>query len=957
MALEERCMYENDTLIKNIQRCLKKNVAIDKYIKQLRAQKKQDVLLRVGLKEITLLMYYCINDQLLEVKKLLSGENSANVLVQNKEGFNALSLAVLVVIKNKRDDLSIINELLKINPVEQLTVVTKKGSLLSLAIQNNRNDIAQQLLDKAHTQLFFIDHQKGLASPLYLAVKNSNETIVKILLQVEAEKQLLQKQSDGNLPFHMALKLNNPTLINLLLSHVTDQQLTSQPKNITPFGLVASAGCYEFVDELTDKYPQLLETFSQSHSTPLQDAASQGDLLMVKLLLKKAAIEQVITCDEKNMLPLGYACNQDFSSIVEELLCYYPREQIEAIYGKSQTIFHICCALNAEASLRTIIKVAKQYAIDLKPLILREDKNPPPLFILISQTRSAKNIAMIKLLLEIDTDTQLLREYHKNQYTPLLWAIKEGREDIVELFLNVEDSTQLDEKVLNKMLPFEHPFCKERLAIIEKLITYLNEQQLIILSRSLVLFLYMAICFNQKQAFETIVNLKILPLFINSSEQNYGTTPIQIAIAESCYWAFKILIEKGADINAKDNRGRTPLHTACQFNRLAYIHDLIAAGVNINAYSNEGRAPLHIAVARGNLEAVKILIAHSAQLHVKDNFNNTPLFTAILYDHFKIAQYLLEQGANPNVCVELEGKYINPLLLAIQQLDLEFVQLLAKHGASTEQAIFKDQSITFAEYINLQFAQSPGLYNAIRQILPQLAALKKTTVVSNNALNLTDDKICINPRRYLQDMGYSLDIIEQFEQTRKENKKILKQNRSASAFFVQDTRKLVEISSWLEGSITSENESIILITSPDNSQSYAYIDKKTLIEQGCDPSKFDKRRFKFDNTHLKKLDNSKGIYYENVILSKNNKPEKIIYTHEWKITQMDRVLFFSINADKGKASLFIGLRYVPEGLHSTIKKNALKTSTQANAPLIVHWPTDAKSAEKNYATHSNIDLI
>lgn len=84
----------------------------------------------------------------------------------------------------------------------------------------------------------------------------------------------------------------------------------------------------------------------------------------------------------------------------------------------------------------------------------------------------------------------------------------------------------------------------------------------------------------------------------------------------------RLLIERGADLEATDGSGLTPLHwVTCA----EVAHGLIDAGANVNARSNSLLTPLSTAIEVGVAE---VLLDHGADLEAVDNCGNTPLHFA-----------------------------------------------------------------------------------------------------------------------------------------------------------------------------------------------------------------------------------------------------------------------------------------------------------------------------------------
>ena len=57
-----------------------------------------------------------------------------------------------------------------------------------------------------------------------------------------------------------------------------------------------------------------------------------------------------------------------------------------------------------------------------------------------------------------------------------------------------------------------------------------------------------------------------------------------------------MLIQAGADVNAREDCGYTPLHCACASGDSAMVKLLIENGADVNAVNHDGQTPLHFAI-------------------------------------------------------------------------------------------------------------------------------------------------------------------------------------------------------------------------------------------------------------------------------------------------------------------------------------------------------------------------
>ncbi|WP_265041633.1 ankyrin repeat domain-containing protein [Wolbachia endosymbiont (group B) of Melanostoma mellinum] len=109
------------------------------------------------------------------------------------------------------------------------------------------------------------------------------------------------------------------------------------------------------------------------------------------------------------------------------------------------------------------------------------------------------------------------------------------------------------------------------------------------------------------------------------------------------------LINKGDDVNARDNRGNTPLHLAVLADKLQVVEKLIERGADINAKNNHGGTPLHWAALNQNVSIVEKLIEKGANVNEKNKYDNVPLHYAAFFNGcLCTAEKLIEKGANVN---------------------------------------------------------------------------------------------------------------------------------------------------------------------------------------------------------------------------------------------------------------------------------------------------------------------
>ena len=112
-----------------------------------------------------------------------------------------------------------------------------------------------------------------------------------------------------------------------------------------------------------------------------------------------------------------------------------------------------------------------------------------------------------------------------------------------------------------------------------------------------------------------------------------GHTLLHIALDKE---SIKLLISKGADVNARDAQGMTPI-----FNKeINLIILLVKAGADIRLQSSKGNTALMWFAYSGYLEGIKYLVSLGAKIDIKNSDNQTALDIAEQFGHLKVVAYL-----------------------------------------------------------------------------------------------------------------------------------------------------------------------------------------------------------------------------------------------------------------------------------------------------------------------------
>jgi ankyrin repeat protein len=167
---------------------------------------------------------------------------------------------------------------------------------------------------------------------------------------------------------------------------------------------------------------------------------------------------------------------------------------------------------------------------------------------------------------------------------------------------------------------------------------------------------------------------------VNAKENLRGTTALMWAAAQSHPGAVRLLVDHGAEVGARANPtplGRTAYLAPAPRQRQAEVQ-AEAAGASRGGRNAEGGqrqveqggglTALVFAAREGDLESVKVLLEHGADINQQTQYGWTALLAATQNRNYVLGAYLLDQGADPNLANR--GGW-TPLYLATDNRNIE----------------------------------------------------------------------------------------------------------------------------------------------------------------------------------------------------------------------------------------------------------------------------------------------
>ncbi|QKF78780.1 ankyrin repeat domain-containing protein [Arcobacter defluvii] len=240
-----------------------------------------------------------------------------------------------------------------------------------------------------------------------------------------------------------------------------------------------------------------------------------------------------------------------------------------------------------------------------------------------------------------------------------------------------------------------------------------------------------------KELFSENLDVSKIQRYINrgidlNKKDEKGRSILFSLVAKKKLDAIKILLLNGANINLEDTYGKTVLDEACERSDGMMVRFLIENGFNINRKNSSGRTILQDIALLGNQKMFQILMTYNPDFDIKDSYGKTVLFDAVEGENLTILKDVVNNLDSLNT---LDENHQTALFRAVLKDDINISSTLILNG------------------INVNFLDKDGqnvLFNAILQgakNIPLIELLAKKNInmniVDNHNKNIIDELLHI----------------------------------------------------------------------------------------------------------------------------------------------------------------------------------------------------------------------
>ena len=133
----------------------------------------------------------------------------------------------------------------------------------------------------------------------------------------------------------------------------------------------------------------------------------------------------------------------------------------------------------------------------------------------------------------------------------------------------------------------------------------------------------------------------------------------------------QLLLEHGAEIEARDINNQTPLRYAAYYCSTEFVNILLKHGAEIEVTNCDNHTPLHKAAGNNSTDVVHLLLERGAEIQAKDADNDRPLHFAAAHNNTGVKARDINKQTTLNLARSNSGN------------SKEIIRLLMEHAAIT----------------------------------------------------------------------------------------------------------------------------------------------------------------------------------------------------------------------------------------------------------------------------------
>lgn len=495
---------------------------------------------------------------------------------------------------------------------------------------------------------------------------------------------------------HHACVFGNKELVSMLLDHGAKIEVAGMD-GITPMHCAVRSGKAEILQglmaELKKRHKR--NTRKSEHYVdrnerhPIHWAAVEGKVKMVRLMK-----DSIRLTDRFGWTPLHLATIYEHENLLQDIIQRHP-DTTNIGDSRLRTSLHLAVEYELVNTVQILIEAgakintaaedgstplhvaAKQKQTKILEMLLekgankeatdREGRTP---FYLSVETGEVETI---KMLIDAGANVKAAAEDGR---TPLHVTLSRGQDGLKVAEMLLEAGADINAKAKDGAtalhIAAQSSSLAEILIICAKIIGFKSQH----------VFIGLQLYKSQESAENIDSSTDSGPRLLDfDAIDEYGQTPLLIAIYKADWLAANFLLDLGAGVNADRRNGYSVVLGAVIGENEDTLLRLLRKGANVNDADGDGYSALHHAVLNGNQRIVQKLLEYKADIDaVVSRSNETPLHIAVRKGQTKLVQTLLEKGADTTLLNSLD---LSPLQYALYREDLPMVHTLIEHDKTS----------------------------------------------------------------------------------------------------------------------------------------------------------------------------------------------------------------------------------------------------------------------------------